>query len=80
MRVLADLGGVPVIRDKYRTDQGNLVADCHFPTLGDPRVLAATLSAIPGVLGHGLFLDEVDAVYIASKGVVTRLERSGASA
>ena len=80
MRVLADLGGVPVVRDKYRTDQGNLVADCNFPTLGDPHALAATLSAIPGVLGHGLFLDEVDAAYIASKGVVTRLERSGASA
>ena len=43
-------------------------------------VLAAVLAAIPGVLGHGLFLDEVDAAYIASKGVVTRLERSGASA
>ena len=80
MRVLGDMGGAPVIRGDYRTDQGNLVADCHFAALDDPRALAAALSAIPGVLGHGLFLDEVDAAYIASKGVVTRLARSDASA
>lgn len=80
MGVLEEIGGAPVVRDKYRTDQGNIVVDCHFPALDDPRATAATLAAIPGVLGHGLFLDEVDAVYIADKGVVTRLERSGASA
>ncbi len=60
----------------YRTDQGNLVVDCHFATIADPSALAATLDAMPGVLGHGLFLREIDAAYIASDGVVTRLERS----
>ena len=79
-RVLAELGVAPVMRDKYRTDQGNLVVDCHFATLDDPRGTAAMLAAIPGILGHGLFLDEVDAAYIATNGVVTRLERAGASA
>ena len=80
MRALGELGGAPVIRGNYRTDQDNLVADCRFPELDDPRRLAATLSGIPGVLGHGLFLDEVDAAYVAADGVVTRLERSDASA
>jgi ribose 5-phosphate isomerase A len=80
MRALTELGAAPVIRDKYRTDQGNLVVDCHFATIEDPRATAVTLAAIPGILGHGLFLDEVDAAYIATNGIVTRLERSGASA
>ena len=79
MRVLSDLGAAPTIRDNYRTDQGNLVVDCHFATLDDPRATATTLAAIPGILGHGLFLDEVNAAYIATNGVVTRLERMGAS-
>jgi ribose 5-phosphate isomerase A len=29
-------------------------------------------------MGHGLFLDEVDAAYVAQGGVVTRLERAAA--
>ncbi|HXH16884.1 MAG TPA: ribose-5-phosphate isomerase RpiA [Sphingomonas sp.] len=80
MRALDEMGAAPMIRGNYRTDQGNLVVDCHFAALDDPRAVAATLSSIPGILGHGLFLDEVDAAYIATNGVVTRLERSGASA
>ena len=80
MRVLSDMGAAPQIRGKYRTDQDNLVIDCHFHALEDPRATAAALSAIPGILGHGLFLDEVAAAYIATDGIVTRLERAGASA
>ena len=80
MRVLTDMDAAPTVRDNYRTDQGNLVIDCHFVSLEDPRATAATLAAIPGILGHGLFLDEVDGAYIATNGVVTRLERAGASA
>ena len=60
----------------YRTDQGNVVLDCHFTAL-DPSVIAAQIAAIPGALSHGLFLDEVDAAYFAERGVVTRLERAG---
>ena len=43
------------------------------------KVVAAAIDAIPGALGHGLFLAEVDAAYIATDGVVTRLERGRAS-
>lgn len=60
----------------YRTDNGNLVADCSEWRGANPAKLAAALQAIPGVVGHGLFLDEVDAAYIADGGVVTKLERS----
>lgn len=75
---LERLGAGVTVRDGV-TDNGNLIADCHFPILDDPRALAAAIEMIPGALGHGLFLDEVDAAYIAQNGVVTRVERVGAS-
>ncbi|UVO51558.1 ribose-5-phosphate isomerase RpiA [Sphingomonas sp. SUN019] len=75
---LERLGAIVIVRDGL-TDNSNLIADCRFPTLDDPRTLAAQIDAIPGALGHGLFLDEIDAAYIAHDGVVTRVERAGAS-
>ena len=76
---LQDLGAVPTLRlaraAPYRTDQGNLILDCRFAPFPDPATLAGRLSAIPGLLGHGLFLDEVDAAYVADAGRVERIER-----
>lgn len=78
-RLLGDLGGKPALRlidgRKILTDQGNIIIDCAFGVIADPPALAAVIGAIPGVMGHGLFLSEVDAAYIASGGTVTRLER-----
>ena len=62
----------------YVTDNGNWIADCRF-ALDHPAKTAAWLDGMPGVLGHGLFLDEVDAAYVAERGVVSRLERAGPS-
>jgi ribose 5-phosphate isomerase A len=62
----------------YRTDNGNLVADLTGWDASDPERFAAALQAIPGVVGHGLFLTEVSAAYIADGVVVARLERDGA--
>jgi ribose 5-phosphate isomerase A len=73
------LGGEPVLRrtgaDPYLTDQDDIVLDCTFARLDMPDELALALSTIPGVLGHGLFVREVDAAYIADQGTVERLER-----
>lgn len=59
----------------YRTDQDNAVLDCRFGSIDDPNVLASALSAIPGLLGHGLFLDEIDAAYVAGADGVVCLSR-----
>ncbi|THD35045.1 MAG: ribose-5-phosphate isomerase RpiA [Sphingomonas sp.] len=76
---LSALGADPVLRmspDKaYRTNQGNLILDCHFGAIADPEKLAVDLQAIPGALGHGLFLSEVDVAYVAQDGIVTKMER-----
>ena len=72
---LEGLGAAVSIRPGYETDNGNLIADCQFPVLPDPQSLAARIDAIPGALGHGLFIDEVDVAFVAQGGLVTRLER-----
>ncbi|TPG55205.1 ribose-5-phosphate isomerase RpiA [Sphingomonas glacialis] len=77
---LAELGGAPIPRAGFVSDQGNPILDCRFPADIDHATLAAAIDAIPGALGQGLFLTEVDAAYIATDGVVTRLERGDASA
>lgn len=71
---LEALGARVALRDGI-TDNGNLILDAHFGRIPDPRALATALDAIPGALGHGLFLDEVDAAYIAADGAVERIER-----
>ncbi|WP_019516749.1 ribose-5-phosphate isomerase RpiA [Sphingomonas sp. Mn802worker] len=71
---LEALGAAVTVRDGV-TDNGNLILDARFDTIADPAALAAEIDAVPGALGHGLFLREVDAAYVADGGVVTRIER-----
>lgn len=82
-RALEGLGARAVLRMKdekpYRTDQDNLIFDCHFGVIADPAGLAARLSAIPGMLGHGLFVDEIAAVYFGEHGSATLMERTGSA-
>ncbi len=40
----------------FRTDGGNLLADCAFPSIPDPAALHARLKAIVGVVETGLFI------------------------
>jgi ribose 5-phosphate isomerase A len=58
-----------------RTNQDNVILDCGFGRIDDPQALASALSAIPGMLGHGLFLDEIDIAYVGRSDGVVRLTR-----
>jgi ribose 5-phosphate isomerase A len=46
------------------TDNQNLIADGEYPTISDAEGLAERIQAIPGVVGHGLFLSMADLVLI----------------
>jgi ribose 5-phosphate isomerase A len=47
------------------TDQGLWILDAHFPDgLAEPSALGRALSARPGVLDHGLFLDLATDVFV----------------
>ncbi|ELZ10998.1 ribose-5-phosphate isomerase A [Halovivax asiaticus JCM 14624] len=69
---LRELGGDPTLREAERkdgpvvTDDGHLVLDCDFGPIDDPEALATDLSAIPGVVEHGLFVDLADEIYVGS--------------
>lgn len=59
----------------WHSDQGNVVLDCAFGPIADPAALAAALSDIPGLLGHGLFLSEIDTVFLGTNQGVVRRDR-----
>ena len=50
------------VRDKkiVITDSGNYIIDCNCGFLPDPKKIASDLNDIPGVVEHGLFLQEAD--------------------
>jgi ribose 5-phosphate isomerase A len=74
MGAIRSLGGEPVVRTAP-SDQGNWLMDCDFGPIADPAGLARALDAVPGLLGHGLFLSEIDALYIGDETGVERRER-----
>jgi len=45
----------PVLREGFKTDNGNLILDCHGMTILDPTALEADLNNLPGVVTNGLF-------------------------
>ena len=67
------LGGEPSLRQAANkdgpvvTDNGNLVVDCEFGEIDDPAALAASLSQVPGVVEHGLFVGCASTVYVGSE-------------
>ena len=54
-RELRKLGAHPVLRENFKTDNGNLVIDCHGLSIVDPPALEAELDHIAGVVANGLF-------------------------
>lgn len=61
--ILREAGGGP-----YLTDEGNLILDCRTHPDGNLDELAAELKGTVGVVEHGLFLHEADAVLLGSDG------------
>lgn len=63
---------------QYRTDAGNPVLDVRLPAEAELESLAQAIDAIPGVVGHGLFLSEADEALVEDRatGKVTRRTRA----
>jgi len=75
-RALRRLGAHPVLRENFKTDNGNLVIDCHGLGIVDPPALEAELNQITGVVTNGLFARRgADLLLLASPEGVKTLER-----
>jgi ribose 5-phosphate isomerase A len=58
-RAIERLGASKVLLREGASNNGNLLADARFGTIGDPAALAAALDAVPGLVGHGIFLSSM---------------------
>ncbi len=54
-RELAKLGGTPVLREGFVTDNGNVILDVKGLSITDPKGLEARINQITGVVTNGLF-------------------------
>ncbi len=66
----AGLDGTPTLRRDsegapFVTDGGHLILDCASGTITNPDNLATVLDAVPGVMGHGLFIGLASAIIVA---------------
>lgn len=73
---IESMGGTISVREKdgvtFLTEEGNLIYDCDFGLIDDPRSLAENLGRIPGLVEHGLFVDMAD-VLIVGRGEETEV-------
>jgi ribose 5-phosphate isomerase A len=54
-RKIAGMGGNPVLRENFITDNGNIILDVHNLKITEPAKLEAELNNIVGVVTNGLF-------------------------
>lgn len=54
-RQIVKLGGDPELRDRYTTDNGNIILDVHNLEIIDPPTLETQINQIAGVVCCGLF-------------------------
>jgi ribose 5-phosphate isomerase A len=60
----------------FVTDGGHWIIDAALSRIDDPNALAQKLSAVPGVMEHGLFVDMAAAVIIGESDGIRVVERS----
>jgi ribose 5-phosphate isomerase A len=76
-RQIVKLGGRPVLREGFVTDNGNVILDVHGLAITDPAGLESELNQIPGVVTNGLFARRpADVLLLGSPGGVKRLDRA----
>jgi ribose 5-phosphate isomerase A len=75
-RRLVGLGGQPVLRQGFTTDNGNQILDVHNLSISDPRALETEIGLLAGVVEVGLFARRgADVLLVAGEAGVRTLRR-----
>jgi ribose 5-phosphate isomerase A len=75
-RQIVKLGGDPVYREGFITDNGNIILDVHNMSIVDPRELETQLNQITGVVTNGIFaLRPADKLILGTKDGLKTLTR-----
>ncbi|MEN9449582.1 MAG: ribose-5-phosphate isomerase [Pseudomonadota bacterium] len=75
-RELVKLGGFPIYREKFITDNGNIILDTQHWDFTDPIKLERLLNNIPGVVCNGLFAQRpANILLMASKDGIKIFEK-----
>lgn len=73
-RQLARLGGQPILREGFTTDNGNIIIDVHNLSIREPVELEEELNQIAGVVSNGIFARRsADVLLVADETSVTTL-------
>ena len=73
-REIAKLGGQPVLREGFTTDNGNIILDVNNMEIMEPVKLEETLNHITGVVTNGLFaIRPADVLLLGTQDGVTTL-------
>ena len=54
-RKIVQLGGQPVLRENFKTDNGNIILDVHNLNILNPVEIEEKLDHLAGVVTNGLF-------------------------
>ncbi len=74
-RQIVKLGGEPILRAGFTTDNGNLILDVHNMSILNPVELEEKLDHIAGVVTNGLFARRpADLLLLGSDGGVTKID------
>ena len=75
-RALVKMGGLPELREDFRSDNGHPIIDVYNLDLTDPKAVEARINAIPGVVTVGLFAQRpADVLIVAGADGVTTKKR-----
>ena len=73
--IIESIGGNPILRKDFITDNGNLILDIHELEIDDPQNLENYLNNIVGVVTNGLFANRgADILLIGSQNGVNIIQ------